>query len=604
MKPFCLLLGIAMACTSGFSGAIEEWVENSPQPEVVQEWLDELREHPLDLNRTNRNELLRLPFFDETSARRLLDLRAAKGNFRRIEDVLTMPEWSAGQREVLQRYTTVIPRPEHAWLRATSQVTSVAASSLRGSFSSGERTSGFVRMRQEASRPQALQDVSVGIAYASANDGWQVAAGDFQFESGTGLVFGSSYGSSSWLARGNTLMPSKAAGLKSRPASYKLSIFRGAGLQVTRGMFDVTALISRQQLDAKTANNGIERISEGESVTSLTDAAREDQLEERMFGAEAAAHLDQWRMSICGARSRFSPEFDPVPDPTQPFAFRGRRLDVGGMSLRGGRRELSFVAEAARSIPGGRAARAVLSMQRSSHSLSLYHSYASPDFFSLHSKAWGAFGDEAANTTRSGIRLGFASRVHVLGLHAWSSRTPFRTASLPLRKSSGGMEVRSNLPLTAILNAELLAGRTWNEDSGTESREVAIRTDRSRIELTLQQNVEFKLRLEMRSMHVDEQRDGKRGSLLFLQTRYPNRLATLLLRVTFFDIESGDAAIRVYEAAPMGAFPIITYSGSGRRVAGMISRSVGALSAAVKLAHTRDDGGESLEGAAQMSVGW
>ncbi len=604
MKPFCLLLGLTMACESGLAGAIEEWVENSPQPEIVQEWLDELREHPLDLNRMNRNELLRLPFLDEMSVKRLLDARTEQGNFRRIEDVLRMPEWSGEQREVLQRYTAVVPRVERARVRATTQVKSVSSSSLRGSFSSNERASGFIMMRQDASRPQALQDVSVGIAYVGAGQGWRAMAGDFQFESGTGLVFGSAYGSSSWLARGTALVPSYASGLKSRPTSDKLSMFRGAGLQVTRGMFGVTALMSRQRLDAITANDGVERITEGESVTSLTEAARDDQVEERLFGAEVAAHLDQWRMSVCGARSLFSPEFNPGPDPVQPFVFRGRRLDVGGMSLSGGCRRLEFVAEAARSILGSSAARAVLAMRRNSLGLSLYHSYASPDFFSPHSKAWGAFGDEAVNTNRTGIRLRFASSAYVLGLHAWNSRTPFRTASLPLRKTSSGIEIRSELPLTAILNAEVLAGRTWNEDSGTESHEVMKRTDRSRLELTLLQDIEFKLRLELRSVHSDDNRDGKRGSLLFLQTKYPNRLATLLLRITFFDIESGDAAIRAYETAPIGAFPVVTYSGSGRRAAGMISRSAGPLNVAVKFAHTLDDDGESREGAAQLSVSW
>ncbi len=604
MKPFCILLGFSVACASGFAEAIEEWVEHAPQPEIVQEWLDDLREHPLDLNQASRDELLRLPFFDEASVRQLLDARNKDGDFRRIEDVLRMPEWSEEQREVLRRYTTVVPRVERARLRATSQVRQAAVSSFRASFSSDDRTLGFIALRQGASQPQALQDVSVGVAYTSVDAGWRVVAGDYQFESGTGLVFGSAYGSSSWLARGTSLLPSRASGLKSKPTRDKLSLFRGAGVQMKHRMFDVTALVSDQRLDAVISDAGAERITEGESLTPLTEAARDNQVGEQLFGAEIAAHRESWRVSMCGARSLFSPEFAPAPDPEQPFALRGRRLDVGGATVSGEFRELEFVAEAAHSNPGGSAARVVVAMLRRPLGLSIYHSYASPDFFSLHSKAWSSFGDEAVNSNRAGVRFRFASNAYSLGLHAWSSRTPFRTANLPLRKTSGGIDLRSTLPLTPVLSAEVLAGRTWNEDSGIESTEILRRTDRARLELTIAQAVEFKLRFEWRSVQSSDEDDGKRGSLLFFQTKYPNRLATLHLRVTFFDIESGEAAIRAYEMAPLGAFPLVTFSSSGRRVAGMLSRDVGPLAVAVKLAEMRDDSGESLEGAAQLSVSW
>ncbi|MBU1985232.1 helix-hairpin-helix domain-containing protein, partial [bacterium] len=106
-----LILAVLLALPS-ICGAdeIENWIEESPDPEELSQWLDELREHPLDVNEASRHDLLTIPFVDERAARIVLSARRERGNFRDLEEVLGLRGLTEAQRLSFSRFTTVVTR--------------------------------------------------------------------------------------------------------------------------------------------------------------------------------------------------------------------------------------------------------------------------------------------------------------------------------------------------------------------------------------------------------------------------------------------------------------------------------------------------------------
>jgi hypothetical protein len=609
MKPGYGLFGLLLGFQVALCGAVEDWVEATPQPTAVQEWLEELSEHPLDLNTVAFDQLLQLPFFDKLSAGRLIDARSSGGGFERIDDVLGVAGWSPQQREVLVRFTLVRSiRPDRARMRAAAQVDErVRRSTWRADLQSSSNVRGYVSVRQDRSRPRVYDDVTVGVMYSPHGQHYTLAAGDYQFEAGTGLVFGTAYGGSDWLARSSDLKPGSETRLRSRPTTDRLSLYRGIGLAIQQGRINAALLLGDQRLDAAQGIRGAERITEGETSSTLLEDAQNAQLEERLAGAEVSVEKGGLSAGLCGYQSSFSPSLQPVPSAEQPFQLGGSRLQVGSVNLSATFSGLTSITEVAHSSPGGWAEQSAFAVGREHFGFAAYLSYATADFFSPHSKAWLGYGDDRANTDRVGIRIRVMGAHSEFGLHAWSSRSPFRTSSVPLRKSAEGVEFRSELALSETVDANLAAGRTWNEQFLANQPDVPS-TFWSRIELALHQVVEYKVRLQIRSIVSEADRDGKLGTLLYVQTRYPNAIATVFLRIAFYNVESRDAALYVYENAPLGASPLAAFYHDGRRVTAMLTRSFGRVAAAVKLAQvSEDDAGvttDGFEGAAQLGLSW
>ena len=91
MKICALSFALALSVGLAHGGAIEEWVEDSDDPEAASEWLDELRERPLDLNLASVVELTQLPLIDPVTAERLVKVRSASGRFQTFSQVAELP---------------------------------------------------------------------------------------------------------------------------------------------------------------------------------------------------------------------------------------------------------------------------------------------------------------------------------------------------------------------------------------------------------------------------------------------------------------------------------------------------------------------------------
>jgi hypothetical protein len=604
MRLIGLSLSLGLIFTSACAGPIEDWVESSANADAIQEWLDEMRTHPLNLNAATVAEISRLPFFDLETAQRLFAARAASGGFTSVEQALAVPGLTDAQRESIELIAIVsVARVEHASVRAAHQVSArVTHSRLRGDFRSGDATRGFL---YAANGPNAT-DFSAGVEFRRPETSTRLLMGDFQVESGTGLVFASAYGLANWLSSSVLAKPTAPRGLELKPTSSGLSRFRGAALEVRRLIWTGTILGSVQQLDGASDNNRITRITEGESATGDLSRARRNQVEERLAGVALEAKAFASRIGASAVHSRFSTTIEPALTPEDPVQFAGDNLDVGSLYLEGEVGRLNVVAEAAKSDPGGYAHQSALAVNGERLGASVYNIFAADDFYSLHSKVWGGFGDEANNLRQTGCKLRASWPREVVNLHAWDSHNPFRTSRFPLGRDASGVGVRSETEIARTVSITILADREWREE--IEQNQPSLwQSNRARLETVVRGPYEFRLRFEIKSTGTEGSPNYSTGTLVFVQMRGDVRLVSYFLRVTIFDAEDNAVALRAYENSPIGASSLTALSGTGRRVAVMASRDLGVMAGAIKVAHTvneHPDRDVSVDAALQLSFRW
>lgn len=594
---------ILLMVGAAFGDAIEEWVEASSEPEAVQEWLDGLRQKPLDLNSANAEDISRLPFFDDVISKRIIEARRAQGYFRDIDDVIATGGLAEDQRESLLLFSTVRPPEERGLLRGVSQFSeSEPQNRMHADFATGRVRHGFlfVTNRSDAA------DVSAGIEFLHERSASRLVAGDYQIEAGTGLVLASAYGMANWLSSQSSLSPSTPQGLRASPTSNDLSRFRGGAIQTQHRWVRGAIIGSIRRLDALLDSSGVTGLAENETAGSGLTRAREDQVEERVIGLALEASRFEWSAGVTGYQAHYAPSLEPSSSLDSKPYFSGNRLNTGSVHLHGAMGRASILTEVAKSDPGGYAHQSALAVLGERLGFSAYHVFAAEDFYSPHSRIWGGFGEDASNQQQSGIKLRVTWPHEVLSMHAWNSRSPFRTSQFPLSRSTSGIALRSGTEIASALSLVILADREWREDLQSDQIST-LNVNRGRLELAVTKPSEFKLRVELKIAGTEGTSSHSTGSLLFLQLKHVIRATSVFLRITIFDAEDYDVALRVYENAPAGMFPLVTFTESGRRAAIMVSRRFGIIRGALKAAHTVKHGLERdqiLEAVAQVGLAW
>lgn len=99
MKALLLILVVCGILSAVRAQIVEDWIESSENPEELKAWLDQLREHPLDLNHATLADLEDLPFFEYQRIQFLLQERDALGGFSNINQVLALDFLTEPQRQ-------------------------------------------------------------------------------------------------------------------------------------------------------------------------------------------------------------------------------------------------------------------------------------------------------------------------------------------------------------------------------------------------------------------------------------------------------------------------------------------------------------------------
>lgn len=596
MRCCALLLLLALLATAR-GQSLDEWVESSADPQELQAWWDDLRRNPLDLNRAAPEEIARLPLFDRATAQAVMNARRERGAFHNLDEALNLPSLTPAQRDVLRALTTI--QSPLRWRADWSALGGAHgggdaqfapdrwSSRMRAVFR-GEQQRAFLFGIRDAGGRDLFAETSFGIELAQPSLGTRWLVGDFQCETGTGLVFASPFGMAQWLASYDALGPGEARGLDLRPSSNRRLVLRGAAAEIRRGPLDVMLMGNWSRRDAAIGDSGAERLTEGESASSEDlAAAREGQVEERLAGASAQVNFRSVRVGAAGYTSRLDLPLAPDAGGAEP-ELRGRNLRVGSVFISADRAGLNLTSELATSNPGGVAQQTALSFRGDRAGISLYHVRADEDFFSPRSVQWDGFGVAAQNAEVTGARIQAIWPRHTLTAALSTSRTPFRTATSPLKKDASSLETRWRAALSAKSELHLRLTRRTIEDASESVPAQKVTTDAARAELRLGTDRQtFRVRLELRSAQRGGDADRKLGSLVFVQGTQRTPWLEVTTRLSVFHLESNDVTMQVYELPLRGEYPLVMLNGGGRRATLVVARDWPGFRTAAKVAHSR-----------------
>jgi hypothetical protein len=598
MRPLFVLLGAFWLAAAADSQNIEERVESSTDPQDLQALWDDFRQHPLDLTQATVPEIALLPFFDKASAKEIVGFREEWRGFFNLDDVIALPNLTEAQRDVLraltvvrlrQRRQSVVSLYSRAQNGEEGGIKPEAWSSrVRAVFRNSD-TRAFLYGVRNPDEPEFFGEASGGIEMLYRPATARLMLGDYQYEFGTGLIFAAPFGAGDWLNANDALDPSAARGLDLRPSSNRRLTYRGAAATIERGIIDISILTSWSRRDAALSDSGALRITEGETSSSAELAeARNQQLEERLHGAGLRANFGFAELGIAGYSTHFDIPLAASESETQP-QLCGRHLNAGSAHLTAHWHGMNAVTEVAATDPGGTAYQAALSFRSQNAGFSLYHVRADEDFFSLHSTQWNGFGTAAGNEEATGARIHALLPRHKFTIDINVDRTPFRTATSPLRKNGSSMAARWQCAVSEEFETVVRLSRRWNEDGSESEPWESVVTDAGRMEWTWSNARDaVQLRFELRSAKREMSGDRKLGSLLFLQGKH--RLpgfADISGRLTFFNLESDDVAMQIYEMPLRGEYPLAALSGSGRRLSVTAARDWPYFRPAIKITQTR-----------------
>jgi hypothetical protein len=592
-----LALVFGFACCS-WGQVMEDWIEAADNPEELQVWIQELRENPLDLNQATVEELSRLPFMDNEAAKRMLKRRGESEGFDTFEDAIQLAGLTDAQVESMREFTYVpqIPvMPARSVIRSGGSIsgdagkrleTSNAGYRLRADIEGNEGQTGFLFGYRGADRTEFFQDASFGISVPSKGYRPRLLAGDFQMESGTGLVFATSYGMGSWMSSSDAFRVPESKGLVSRPSSNRLAVQRGVATEIEYRFLKVQMIAALNRLDAAIENGEAMSITEGASSSTELEQARDNQLEERLLGASVKADGGWCRTGMTGYASEFTPGFRPTDIRETMPRLGERRLQVGSVYGRASRGSLEAISEFASASSGGIAHQSALTWQENNASWSIYHLYADAGFYSPHSKFWSGFGEDAGNAKSTGLRASWRGQGYRLALSGSTERTPFRTSTSPLRKSGDNIEAQVRVFPVDAFELNLLTGRRWNEITSQTEPSIGKSTDRGRLELIYHGQEEYKVRVELKSSARETGHNHALGTLAFFQIKSAVRGVKLIARVSVWNVENSDASLGMHETSIYGAYPLVLLDGTGRRSSLMLVKQWNGFQLGCKIAHT------------------
>jgi hypothetical protein len=593
------------------------------------ERLDELRNHPLDLNRAGASELRRLPLFSPDLAEAVVRERALAGPFRDKRDFRERLGLDVSLMEAVDPYVTAGPVsrgagrksktgrmrirrgfPEPVGFRdgtyAGSSLQALTKAEIRGT---GGLSAGILTEKDPGEK--RWNDHVSGYAGFPALDGrLQFTAGCFEAEAGQGLVLWGPYAASPGSDPVGSVCRS-AGGVSGVASSGESGRFSGCAAEWDGGSWSAVLLGSSSRLDASVDESGavtafrtagLHRTASeirGRGTCRANEAAGRGTIR---FGGLTAGGTWAW--------THYSRKVDLLDEERRPFGFRGRENASWGMDWDLSMPRFRFCGEWARSRGDGAAFIASLAVQSKDAGLCLSARKTGPDF---HGNRGNGFGDGANETGwYMGFRAVVSERMNVSG-YADLVRHPVRTWFSPLpsaestvavyaeRKIGAKTELRARLRFRDGQDPAAAAGDEKTADPGV------IRS--FRLELDGRPVRGFRVRCRAESViargNGASSRPTERGNALSEEILWePRRNLSIAAGVALFDTDSWDTRIIATESDWPGSFSMIPLYQKGRRwTVRFRSAAISGASVSIKLARIVHAFSESWGSGAERTAG-
>ncbi len=229
-----------------------------------------------------------------------------------------------------------------------------------------------------------------------------LVVGDFRANFGQGLVLRTDFGmgKSSYVLN---VIP-RNSGLKKYGSTDENNFFRGVGATVRLGKFDVSAFYSNKMIDADTANGSFSsRYTTGLHRT-IAEMSKKHTVNQQVIGGNVTFTYSKIQLGFTAINSLFDNRLKPVRSTYSYFYFEGRQQTTAGLHYRMRWQKLNVFGETAMTDNGALATINGFSfIPLSQVNLVVMHRYYSPEYDTFYATA---FSETSRINNESGFYLG------------------------------------------------------------------------------------------------------------------------------------------------------------------------------------------------------
>ena len=331
------------------------------------ERLQHYQAHPIDLNKTNTDELLALRFLSPFQAEQIISHREISGNFVSIYELQAVEGLDLnsirfltpfvqvsssnqlevknlkqlvkkGKQELMFRYGRVLEQ-QRGYAIADSGRSRYLGSPdrlfLRYRYRYGQKLKLAINMKKDAGEQFFSGAQTYGFDFYSASmeitdqHHWKrIIIGDYslQFGQGLGLWTGLSFGKGAFIQN----IARQGVGLRQYTSANEFSFFRGVAASYERKAFSFTPFVSYKRLTATLQDDTLNQysaISQSGLHRTPSEVLHKDKLGELLYGVNLAYRKPRFHIGLTAYQYRLSGEFVPRSLLYNQFSFQGQSLD-------------------------------------------------------------------------------------------------------------------------------------------------------------------------------------------------------------------------------------------------------------------------------------
>ncbi len=529
-------------------------LENTRQVDWL-EYLWELKNNPLNLNRAEVRDLLRIPFLTPRMAREIVRQRRKRG-FRTLEDLKRLPGMSDELFQALKPFVTVSPPPARFKLTYRLQA-GLTLPTARGYqkqiyqnplwvnqriyFRNGSSLLGGIIWDKDAGEENYFDFGSYHLLWQNRQHQLRLTLGDYYLQYGAGMVYWSPFGLPLYPEILPILrIPEEV--LRNNRSASPTGFLRGVNLSKGfGGAGKISFFFSRRQLDATISPSGgsISSLYIAGLHRTANEKSKQNRLEEVVFGSFFEKTFPGGRAQLLFSRNRLQP----------PLAEHPGQYSFLSLALQAHPGKLVYSAEWALLNLRFPALVNQLYLERANFRYQFTVYYYHPDYFTLRGRALGSFSQVPINKLGTALLLRFSP---------WKGTrlSAYLHAYRPVRSPEDPAAVRRDyyLSITRVFSHQQISLR-FKQKNRPLSQDISGEKEQryDGLQLTYRYRISPQLtlqsRLESRWATLLPHPAHYQGFSLYHQLDWNlQRHLKLLLRWTTFDVPDYD--LRIYEFEP------------------------------------------------------
>lgn len=648
----CMILWVLLLLKSGHAQepvlqqSLEDLIESmgseSDKTNDFQEVIDDLTylsQHPLQINRATKEDLLRLHFLTELQINDLMDYRNRTGQIFSIYEMAAIDSYHPDLLQKLKPFISFeILKTNSSYKKSDNDLI------IRGTRSFGNQSESkppnyegsmeryYMRFKHisnnyeygmiaEKDPGEALFKASnKGFDYAGAyaniklGSALRLFAGDYRVQFGQGLV------ASQGFSMGKTSETAQVfrfgQGIRSSCSTDENQFFRGLAAKLTMGKITLMPFMSIRQLDASIDTLEGRRYFGAFQTSGYhrtpSEIAGKNTLRQIVYGGSVNVSVNRWTIGLTGISTRFNAELNRSNEPYNQFLWEGKENFVAGMDWKGSIKNVFLFGEIAASAFSGRAfLSGILLKPAVNAEVSVVYRNINKTYFSFYSNA---LTESSKTNDEQGLYVGFkyypASKWTLSG---YADLFNYRWIKYTTAAPSGGDEIFAQLSFKPSNRTDLYC-RYFQEDKEVKvttlnnkyNQPQQIKRWRLNYSQKLSESLNLMSRMELMTY---TKFDRESGFLIYQDIAYKplTRKLSFNGRIAYFSSDSYYSRIYAYENDLLYSFSIPALFGKGVRTYLNIKQSVNEkLSLWLKLAATypfsHENNGESDEQNAEYEL--